>query len=152
MGKETSGSGRTGRDFTLFSYLWRFAATLILVLATYNPTGYSYFEWVRAAINDPSGDFGALHVFVGVLLVIGWTILLVATRSSLGTLGVVLGAALMAALVWLLIDFGLLHADSVTAVTWITLVCLAALMALGLSWSYIWRRLTGQVDITDDEQ
>jgi hypothetical protein len=32
---------------------------------------------------------------------------------------------------------------------WIAIVCVALLLALGLSWSHLWRRLTGQVD-TDD--
>jgi hypothetical protein len=150
MGNAASSRERTGREFTSFSFFWRFVATLVLVFATYNPTRYSFVQWVRDAMAN--GDIGAVHFFVGVLLVIGWTILLVATRSSLGTLGVLLGAALMGSLVWLLVDLGWLRLDSRTVITWIVLVCLAALLAVGLSWSYLWRRLTGQVDITDDEQ
>jgi hypothetical protein len=146
-------SGRSnGREFSSFSFLWRFAATLALVLATYNPTSHSYFHWVREAVAGDGGGLVALHYFVGIVLVIGWTILLVATRSSLGTLGVVLGAAFMGTLVWVLIDLGWLRADTVTAMSWIVLVCLSLLLAIGLSWSYMWRRLTGQVDVTDDEQ
>ena len=48
--------------------------------------------------------------------------------------------------------YGLLKADSVDAIAWIVLVCLAGVLAIGLSWAHIWRRLTGQysVDDTDD--
>ena len=62
----------------------------------------------------------------------------------------VLGVILLAGLVWLFIDFGVLSLDSVSAVTWVVLVCIAALLAVGLSWSHIWRRLTGQFEVDDD--
>lgn len=150
MANGSSVQRRAPRQFTLFGFLWRLVGVLVLVFATYNPTEYSYYRWVADAVRE--GDVGAVYFFVGVILVIGWTILLVATRSSLGTLGVVLGAALLATAVWLLVDLGVLHPDSVTTMTWIALFCLAFLLAIGLSWSHIWRRLTGQVDITDDDQ
>ena len=34
------------REFTGASFLWRLAASLILVLATYNPAGFSYYHWL----------------------------------------------------------------------------------------------------------
>lgn len=139
---------RPSREFTAASFLWRFAGALVLVLATYNPSGYSYFHWVRRAVGD--GGFGPEHLVVGVLVVIGWTILFVATKRSLETLGIVLGALLLGGLVWLLIDFGILSVNSTSVLTWIILVCIAALLAIGLSWSHIWRRLTGQFEVDDD--
>lgn len=152
MAKQSSGRSRSTREFTLFSFVWRFLAALILVLATYNPTKYSYYQWLSDAIAGPDSNLAAVHFFVGALLIVGWTILLVATRSSLGTVGVILGAIVMATLVWLLMDMGWLRADSVTSVTWIILICLSAILALGLSWAHVWRRLTGQIDVTDDDQ
>jgi len=59
--------------------------------------------------------------------------------------------ALFAALVWWLIDAGVLLADSVTTITWIALVSLSLLLAVGMSWSHIRRRLTGQVDVDEVE-
>jgi len=145
---------RSSGKFTAFSFIWRLVATLILVLATYNPSEYSFFHWVRDAFTADSGEGTSLavYVFVGILLVIGWTILLVATRSSLGTLGVLLGAALMAAAVWVLWASGILDPTKGDSFQWIILICLSFLLAIGLSWSHMWRRLTGQVDITDDDQ
>jgi hypothetical protein len=83
------------------------------------------------------------------VLLIGWVILLRATLNSLGLLGLALGAMLLAAGVWLLFDLGVLHQSSSSLFGWIAIVCVALLLALGLSWSHLWRRLTGQVD-TDD--
>lgn len=136
------------RELTLPGFLLRFVAALVLVLGTYNPTQYCAFSWLRAAFTD--GELGALHFFVVVLLLIGWTIYLVASFRSLGALGMVLGALFFAALIWLLTDYGLLTTDSMTSITWIILVCLAALLSIGVAGSHLWRRLTGQLEVDDD--
>ena len=82
---------------------------------------------------------------------IGWTILLVATWRSLDTFGVILVVLLFGGLVWLLIESGMLEPDSFGAITWLVLVSLAGLLAVGLSWSHIWRRMTGQFDTNEDD-
>ena len=80
-----------------------------------------------------------------------WVVFLRATFQSLGVLGLLLGTAFFAALVWLLVDFGLLATDSVSTMAWVTMVCLALLLAIGMSWSHVRRRMTGQVDVDDVE-
>jgi Family of unknown function (DUF6524) len=135
-------------DLTLAGFSLRFIAALVLVLATYNPSRYSVFAWIREAL--AASELGAEHFFVIVLLLIGWTVYLVASFRSLGTLGMVLGALFFAALIWLLTDFGLLATDSLTSLTWIILVCFAALLTIGVSGSHLWRRLTGQLEVDDD--
>ena len=40
--------------------------------------------------------------------------------------------------------------DSTGAITWVALL-LATILALGMSWSHIRRRLTGQFDVDDME-
>jgi hypothetical protein len=92
-----------------------------------------------------------VHAVVGIVLLAGWVVFLRATFQSLGVLGLLLGAAFFAALVWLLVDFGLLATDSVSTMTWVTMVCLALLLAIGMSWSHVRRRMTGQVDVDDVE-
>ena len=141
MGKKNS------REFSALSFLWRFLFALLLILATYNPSGYSMHDWVRSAMAE--GTLGPEHFFLGTLLVIGWVILFVATFKALNALGVVLAAAAIGTFVWMLVDFGLLGAGSRAAIVWISLVCLALLLTIGLSWSHIWRRLTGQFDVDE---
>jgi ABC-type Mn2+/Zn2+ transport system permease subunit len=133
--------------FDLFGFVWRFALALALVLLTFNPSGYSFFHWVRDSI--ASGTFDPVQALAGVALAIGWVMFLKATHRSLGSLGLILTSAFFAALVWLLIDRGILRADSSTAISWIVLVCIAAILAVGMSWSHIRRRLSGQVDVDD---
>lgn len=148
MGDKDRKSGRSRSDLTLTGFVLRLVAALVLVLATYNPTQYSSFVWIKDAFL--ASELGAMHFFVLVLLAIGWTVYLVASFRALGTLGMVLGALFFATLVWLLVDFGLLATDSFTSLTWIVLVCLAALLAIGVSGSHLWRRLTGQLEVDED--
>ena len=71
--------------------------------------------------------------------------------ATLGFLGLLLGGALLGGVVWLLVDIGWLNVNSMTEATWIGLFCVAALLAVGLSWSHVWRRLTGQFEINDGD-
>ena len=137
------------REFGVSSFFWRFVASLLLVFCTYNPTAFSYYSWVVDAFGD--GRLGPGHFVVGVVLIIGWTILVVATQRSLGTVGAVLAAALIGGLVWWMTVQDFIAVDSFAALTWVIIVCLSILLAVGLSWSHIWRRLTGQYEVDDSD-
>jgi uncharacterized membrane protein len=141
-------SSKPHRSFGFADFLWRWAAALVLVFATYNPSGKSYFHWARAAFNGEGLD--ALHYFIGVILVAGWTIFIIATERSLGALGSIIGAALIGTGLWLLVDIGVLHADTMSTIAWLALFALGTLLAIGLSWSHIWRRLSGQLEVDED--
>jgi hypothetical protein len=112
---------------------------------TYNPSGYSYMNWVLSS----TSEFGPIMALTGVALLIAWIIFLRATFLSMGILGIALGAALFGCLIWLLIDIGLLSLDATGALTWIVLLVLSLILATGMSWSHIRRRLTGQFDVDE---
>ena len=135
------------KQFNAVSFLLRVLFAVALVFGTYNPTDYSYISWVL------SGDagFGPVTALVGVILLIAWIVFLRATFLSLGWLGIVLGAAFFACLIWLLIDIGWLSLEATSAITWLVLLLIALILAVGMSWSHIRRRLTGQVDVDDVE-
>jgi hypothetical protein len=148
--EQESRQPESSTGFTFFSFVWRFLIALVLVLTTYNPTDYSLFGWIGAAFTNDS--LGPAHLFVCVLFMIGWTIFLVATFRSLGPLGLTLGAAFFGTLIWMLSDLGILTTASFSTITWIALVCLAGLLAIGLSWSHVWRRMTGQLVVDHVEE
>lgn len=135
---------------SLSGVLVRFLAALGLVVATYNPTPWSYIAWLRASL--ASGNAGPEHWFVLVVLLIGWTVFFRATWRSLGPLGVLLTAGFFGTLVWLLVDHGVVAPSGATQLVWTAELSLAALLATGLSWSHIRRRITGQVDTDDVDQ
>ena len=105
--KKSKGA-KTSKELNLSGFLLRLLATTVLVLATYNPSGFSFAHWLKTAFANSA--LGPEHFVVGVIIVIGWIILLSATYRSMGLLGLILGVALFGGLVWLLIDVGVLSA------------------------------------------
>ncbi len=136
-----SRSAITGQGF-----LWRWALALIVVLGTFNPTEYSYFNWAMSS----EGSL-PLEVLVGIVLLIVTVIYLRATWFSIGPLGLILAGAFFAALIWVLVDFGLLALGQGSVLTWITLVILSLILAIGISFSLFRRRISGQVNVDDVE-
>ena len=128
--------------------LLRLVAALILVFATYNPSNYSYFHWASQTL--PSLD--VVVIFVGVVLLIAWTIFIRATLRSLGAVGLLLAIAFFGTLLWLVVDKQLVSPNNTKAMTYLLLVVLAAVLATGLSWSHIRRRISGQADVDDVDE
>lgn len=130
-------------------FLWRWLFALLLVGLTFNPTEFNYYVWLRQ-------NWGAqlpLAVLFGLILLIGWIIYLRATLRSIGPVGMGLIAALIAALVWVLSDQGWLTLDNRDLNTWLGILTLSLVLGIGLSWSIVRRRLSGQADVDelDDE-
>ena len=126
--------------FTGFALRLLFA--LLLVFASYNPSGYSFSNWLMNTL--PS--FTPQIALSGIALAIGWVIYLRATLLSLGKFGLILASLLFSTIIWLFVDIGWLSLDNVSVFTWIVLILVSILLALGMSWSHIRRRMTGQVD------
>ncbi len=130
---------------TLIGFLFRLLAATTLVFCTFNPSGYSYAHWV----SDVFPKVNAQQAVAGAVLLIGWVVFAVATLRSIGRIGVALIAILFAALTWLMISLGWLSWEQKHAIGWIALVALAVTLAVGVSWQFINRRLTGQIDSDD---
>jgi len=128
--------------------LVRFLFAIILVFSTYNPEGYSFYDWVLTDIKDIT----PLKALAGIVLLVGWIIYIRATLRSLGALGLILAFAFFGVLIWLVVDWGLIPTDSVRAVSYIILFVLCAVLAVGISWSHIRRRISGQVDVDEIEE
>lgn len=123
----------------------RFLFAILLVFLTYNPSGYSYYDW---GILKMFTDFSVAKVFIGIVLIIGWAIFLRATSRSLGVMGLILTTGFFVTLVLLVQQLGL-KVTSFTTIIYIALTIIAAVMTVGMSWSHIRRRLTGQVDVDE---
>ena len=120
---------------TLGGFLFRFAVALVVTGATYNPTRYSYYAWVKST----GFAWRPSAVFVGVVLLIGWVVCLRLTLRSIGGLNLLLANAFLAALFWLVASWGWLPIDDTAAISWLGLFAVAAILACGMSWSQ-WRR------------
>ncbi|MBL4813329.1 MAG: hypothetical protein JKX69_13465 [Rhodobacteraceae bacterium] len=127
------------------SFLLRWIFAALLLCATYNPTQWNYISWSMAHFSDKL-PYVALF---GLVLFIGYIIYLRATLRSIGVFGMLLVMALVAALIWVLYDLGWLSLENGAANTWLGLFALSIVLATGLSWSIIRRRLSGQADVDD---
>ncbi len=127
--------------------LGRWVFALLLVLGTYNPSGWSYVSWLLRE----ETSFGPVVAIVGLLLLIGWIFCVKTAFDALGWLGVTLGAALFAAFVWLIVDLGWISMESTSILTWLTLVVVSLILAVGMAWSHVKRRITGLVNVDDVE-
>lgn len=136
------------RSFDFSGFMIRWVMALFLVFVTYNPSGYSWYHWLVGAENkvDP------LIALTGVLLLIGWVIYVRATARSLGILGTLLSLVLFGTMVWALVYYRIISLENTTLLTYILQVILSAVMAIGLSWSHVRRRLTGQFDVDDSDE
>lgn len=139
--------------FSLDNFSLRFFSALLLVFATFNPLEpFSYYYWAITPIFGDIGSFTIVKGLVGIILIIGWSIFLRATFRSLGMFGILLAGAFFGLLLWLLIDLGWIGHGNTNIVAWLALLGLSGVLAVGISWSHIRRRMTGQLDVdeTDD--
>ena len=130
---------------SLAGLIGRFLASLALVVATYNPTGYSLIGWVGSAFPHVQ----PLQAVVGIILLGFWLFFVHATWVSLGTIGVTLGLAFFAAVIWLVTSWGWLSLSNHGALTWVVLLVVASLLTLGISWAVIRARLSGQAVVEE---
>lgn len=132
-------------EFNFVSFLFRLAFALVLVLLTYNPTDYSWVGYLNADIPL------VYKAASGLVLLIGWVMFLRATWNSLGPIGTVLAAAFFGVIIWLFIEWGLFTLEDTTVLRWVFLLVLAGVLAVGMSWSHVRRRISGQFDTDEIE-
>ena len=126
--------------FGIGGILLRFIASLVLVVATYNPTGRSFAHW----IGDTFPHVDPLQAVAGIALVGIWLFFVHATWRALGTLGVLLGLAFFAAVTWLFVSWGWLSLANSGAMAWVGIFVVASLLTTGLCWALVQTKISGQ--------
>lgn len=126
-----------------FFLRWFFA--FVLVALTFNPTGYSLFHWVWPF----GGEQLPLKILCCILVLGAYLFYVTATLKSLGALGILIVLAFCGTLVWLFVDQGWLDLQNSGILAWIFIVVISIALGLGISWSHIKKKITGQFD-TDD--
>jgi hypothetical protein len=129
-----------------FIIRWIFAFGLLA--ATYNPTQWNFIRWSTANFETNL----SMTVLFGLILLVGYIIYLRATLRSIGVFGMVLILAVVATLLWVMYDQGLINLDNPTLNTWIAIIALSIVLAVGLSWSIVRRKLSGQADVDDIDE
>ena len=126
-----------------FLVRWLFAFGLLG--ATYNPTQWNFVRWSMANYQNML----SVTVLIGLVLLVGYIIYLRATLRSIGLFGMLLVLAVAGTLIWVLFDQGVIDLFNPTINTWLSIMVLSLVLAIGLSWSIVRRRLSGQADVDD---
>ncbi|MEM1298639.1 MAG: DUF6524 family protein [Pseudomonadota bacterium] len=126
-------------------FFLRLGFAIVLVLATYNPVGPSLYHWFRDGFETDL----PLKALASVVMLIGYVICVRATFRSIGVIGVLLVAALIGAIMWVLFDYQILTPEDPGLMQWVVLLGVGLVLGIGLSWSHVRRQLSGQMD-TDD--
>jgi Na+/alanine symporter len=129
-----------------FLIRWLFA--FVLLAATYNPTQWNF---VRRAMANYT-DMLSVTVLVGLVLFVGYIIYLRATLRSIGVFGMILVMAVAGTLIYVLFDQGSISLENPTVNTWLGIEILSIVLAIGLSWSIVRRKLSGQADVDDVDE
>jgi hypothetical protein len=126
------------------NFILRWVSTLFLVFATYNPSGRSFYHWAREG-DAPT----ALVAVVATVLIGGYLFLIRATWRSIKPAGALLVAIFLILFNVTLVDLGFVSAAADGVVSVMCLASLATLLAIGVSFSAIRARLSGQIDSDD---
>ena len=125
----------------------RWLGAFLLLSVTYNPTPFNYVTWVRRVWPDQM----PLAVFLGLLLAVAYMIYVVATLRSIGALGIVVVGAIFGAGLWVLIDWGVLTLANPSLNLWLGIAVGSLILGIGLSWSILRQRLSGQASVDEIE-
>ena len=123
----------------------RWLGAFALLAATFNPTPYNFVRWSQANWETQM----PLTVLLGLILGVGYIIYVGATFRSLGAFGMLVIAALCGAVVWVLIDWGMLSLGNSNLTVWLGIFALSLILGIGLSWSILRQRLSGQATVDE---
>lgn len=119
-----------------------------LLSATFNPTQWNFYRWAEANYTTQL----PLTVLLGLLLAVAFIIYIAATLRSLGTLGMLLVAAVFAALIWVLVDWNILATGNSALNIWLGILAMSLVLGIGLSWSILWQKMSGQATVDEVDE
>lgn len=129
-------------------FLLRWVAAFVLLAATFNPTQWNFLRWAQ----DSWAEQMPVIVLVGLLLAVAYVLFVTAVLRGIGAFGVILILAVVAAMVWVLVDFGWIDLDDPGVLTWVVIAALSVVLAMGMYWGILWRRISGQLEVDDEPE
>ena len=128
--------------------LLRCIGAFVLLAATYNPTPWNFTRWAQANWETQM----PLVLLLGLLLGVGYLVYIGATLRSIGAFGIMLVGAIVGALIWVLIDYGVLTLQNPSLNLWLGILALSVVLGIGLSWSIIRQRISGQATVDEVQE
>lgn len=130
--------------FGLVNFFLRLIFTFFLVFATYNPSGRSFYHWMH------QGEAPATIIMVvAISIFAAYGFLIRATWRSIKPLGALLIVIFLLLFNIMLVDIGVVGISQDWVPKVMALSSFAVLLAIGVSFSAIRARLSGQIDSDD---
>jgi len=133
--------------FGLYSILLRWILVATIVFSTYNPSGRSFYHWAP----ESDVDF-SLKLAVGLVLFTANLTLLHLTIRSLGYIGTFLVTITTISIAVTIERLELVHLETWETLQLYIILFLTLALTLGVCWSAIRTRISGQVDSDDISQ
>ena len=86
---------------------------------------------------------------LGLLLAVAYMVYVLATLRSIGAFGVIVVAAIFGAGLWVLTDWGVLTLADPSLNLWLGIMVGSLILGIGLSWSILRQRLSGQASVDE---
>ena len=119
---------------------WLMSASI--VFGAYNPSGYSYYHWVARA-----DGISPLIVFAGTAIVIGAVAIARMAFLSVGYIGSTIIATLVMMALLFCVGLDLIEFKDVEITVYTVQFWLSFVLAVGMGWSFIQRRISGERDV-----
>ena len=132
----------------MIGFLIRWVLAFLLLAATYNPTQWNLYRW---GLENWETQLPLTALF-SLILLVGYIIYLRATFRSIGLFGLLLILAVVGTALWVLYDYGWISLEDPTVNTWLAIGILSFVLAIGLIWSIVRRRISGQADVDDVDE
>ena len=130
------------------SFVLRWVFAFLLIAATFNPSEWNFVKWAGANYQTEL----PLTVLFALILLVGYIIYLRATLRSIGPFGMALVLALVGSVLWVLYDWGYLTLENTNVLVWLAIFALSLVLGVGMSWTFVRRALTGQLDVDDVDE
>jgi len=125
------------KPVSLLAKRWLMCAAL--VFGIYNPSGRSYYHWVRS-------DDGSLplKVMISIFLFAATAAVVRMAFASMGYRGVVAILSLIFGSILFRVGLGWFEFEQVDITTYTILLWISTILGVGISWSFFQRRLSGE--------
>jgi len=124
--------------------LQRWLFTVFIVFGTYNPSGVSFVHWASAPETNR-----IVAAVVGVALLGVFLFIIRSTWRSMKFIGISITAVFFVLFNVMLVDVGIIPLSSSHVIEIMSLFTIASTLAIGMSFSAIRARLSGQIDSDD---
>ena len=128
--------------------LTRMGIAFFVVMATYNPTGYSYFHQISGTTWNPV-PWGTL--ILGLLILSAWVLLFKYSHKILGNMGFIMVMALAGLILAMGFSQGWLTTDKPGPLSWFMIIVVAMIFTIGLTGGFLIRSVFGILPTDDDE-